>query len=754
MEDLEFDDIFAPSNNDTSSSEEIVNDLVLEDEAGIAITDNSDVFIAPDENKVELTKPDANKFLMALNIVMNNVNSYGPAHPSTIEKAKDFCEIINNFVVDEVSLMRNGDSLYLENIAVDSGRFNVKRTIGQFDKLEVVSITFRKGVTNQEIIDFFNNYTVIYATYNEEDFDKKAIEIVEEKIKENNIQNILVNYITYEKVTKDEVIIGNDIDLSELPINENPSGNSSNAGKRVSLKGGAGLKDTVNWDKILNGSSNILELLFNSGDKEHTIDIKELSQKLNILGVDNTLNDDKLDDKDKLETVIDSLVKISEALQKSEEISSEISKIETREETLDRVEQLTFNTMTQLIRKEFESGTPSVGKLAEILKRIAPNKKELSKLLPLLKHQLLEDGYSLSDFLNLTLAIDENVSEDSAMDRLLESAEEFGIEKDEIIDAIIENPSESSKILIQMAEIQKRAGKNNQAISDVLSKIISEMSTTMVVNDVNSLSENDTKGAMNSISGLIKDLERNIVDTIADEDDIELSEELKKKLDEDFEKKVLNVKEKIILNAATKSEGTSTDVFIETIEKVSETQEEKQELVDRFYKSGKTFGLSEDEVNRVLNRVAKSKEIGERLKGLHILPAKSTIFMIKNYIELFKRYGHPFSLVMISSKDKSNDDLEFIEHILLYITNNFRSLDIVGRVKIKNRLFPVIILPMTSSQGLLNLQKRFSAIPIAVDYFISAISIDSYHRLTNYELIMKKLLKKHIEKDVINKEKK
>ncbi len=99
---------------------------------------------------------------------------------------------------------------------------------------------------------------------------------------------------------------------------------------------------------------------------------------------------------------------------------------------------------------------------------------------------------------------------------------------------------------------------------------------------------------------------------------------------------------------------------------------------------------------------------------------------------------------MLSSKSGLDESLRFVDRVSLFITDTFRTLDIVGQVTVKGKGHPLVILPMTSSEGLTSLRDRFSAIPGAGEYIISAVAIDAVHRSTQFELIMKKLIKKHV----------
>ena len=78
----------------------------------------------------------------------------------------------------------------------------------------------------------------------------------------------------------------------------------------------------------------------------------------------------------------------------------------------EELNRLSRETVLRLIREEYRSGAVSIKRLAQIIRRIMPDTKELKELLPHLKACLMSEGMSLTDYLQLVKSIVHDLEND------------------------------------------------------------------------------------------------------------------------------------------------------------------------------------------------------------------------------------------------------------------------------------------------------------------------------------------------------
>ncbi len=737
----------------------------------------------------ELSKEIAEKIAVQLNIVFNNAALFGPHHPSTKVGIDNLVGLVNDQELSEISFLKNGQSLYIEEWIVDH-RVKLERLISQFTKCQLESVTLCSGVVASEVESFVQHFnTAVSETY--------SIETISNGLAEDGVNNLLVNYITLQQVKSDEKIVGSELVLTNsagddvfsgdaydthqedvevrprvktstdelflggdevdqqeidsrtiVPTSVNPNNDLFDFDSGFSAQKPSRDAIVSISDLLSDGASAVDKLA--GGNESGTWGLPNVKEQFKALGIEveqGKLNSGEEIDYDEL---FNSLSNLSSSLKQGSDLADRMKSIEDSGDVLSEVEQLTFDTIVQIVRREFEQGKPSVEKLAFMLRRVAPSAEELRKLLPKLKQQLINDGYSVGDFLNLTIELEQELSSDHALDGLFKEAADFGVDRDELIGTIMENPGETSRLLLQAAEIQKRVGEG-YAVSGFLEKMIEDMTSNAVMDQLSDESEDNIHSALTNI---VTSFEDNVLAKMRSEDSSnEFVEDLSKRLKDKFPDTIEKIKSEWMVNklaSSTTSSMDSSNFLVDAIAQIAEDSQELDYYKTKAAKHGESFGYSEDEVENILKRTKQQEELRKRRSELHILSYKSTIFFIKRYIAEFQRYDHPFSLVMFSSRKDSSKDLIFVDQISLYITDSFRNLDIIGQLSVKKVSRPLLILPMTNSHGLTCLKERFRSIPNAGEYIISAIAIDSTHRNTNFEKIMKKLLKKHVIKDSQN----
>jgi hypothetical protein len=730
-------------------------------------------------NVIVVPKDSAESIGLCINLLLNNAQLFGAAHPSTGTAAEELAANINNLPKrhSNVSLLKNGESFYVEKWSVDH-RINVQRTIGQFLKLELESITFKRGVSGIDVRYFIKAYSEGLAS-------GKTVDDLTKELEDNHITDVLLNFITLKKVTKDQKIINDDGIIQDINLDNSTNNLGGLEAQSLAEPISEEQLDSHVFDRlgklfsindiVSNGSQSFTSAVLGDGGGEGTDSngegtnglgygtgaygeatgegtnigrgsgvwgipqIKEQFKQLNI-EVDQgkavtgeNINYDQL---------FESLVDMSSSLKQNMDLQNRLVNI-TDGDVVSEVDSLTHKTVIQIVKKEFKSGNNSVKKLSFLIKRIAPSREELRKLLPELKTALLKEGMPISDFLELTMALDRELSSEHALDNLFKEADDFGVSQDELIEALKQNPKESAKLLLQSAEIAKKSSAGSINISEHIGKMIEDVSTSLAEDKVKDGGEGDIHTIL---SDVVSTVEKKIIAQLKKEDKGgELASKIESQLAERFPNTLDKLKSEWMVNTLGNAENLSQEGILSIINSVATNHDEIERYQGSIKLFRQKFGFSENEITNILSNAKSRQSADDEKKNLILLPPKNTVHMIKRYIEEYTRHKHEFSIIVASS-DVAKEGLSFPEEVGLYVTKHFRVLDIAGYIRFRGKEMAVIILPMTASEGVDIILPRFSKGVGQGNATITSASVDEKNPVEGYEQLMKMILRKHIHK--------
>jgi hypothetical protein len=155
-------------------------------------------------SNLELPKKDAESIAISVNLLFNNAKLFGNNHPSTAQAADDLCKKVSAMARENpmITFMRSGKSFYVEKWLVDN-RINHTRFTQDFDKLHIESISFAKDVLPWNITIFAECF--LNALENNTNADK-----IQADFEEKGQKGVIINYVTLQKITKDDKIVGLD----------------------------------------------------------------------------------------------------------------------------------------------------------------------------------------------------------------------------------------------------------------------------------------------------------------------------------------------------------------------------------------------------------------------------------------------------------------------------------------------------------------------------------------------------------------
>ena len=127
--------------------------------------------------------------------------------------------------------------------------------------------------------------------------------------------------------------------------------------------------------------------------------------------------------------MLESIYKLKEKVLENLKLQRETGKLTATDElAIDKINQLSYQVIVRLIKEEYRNDRKiSVKRLAQIIRRMLPDLKELKFLLPQLKDGLFAEGMSPADYLSLVKELNNELDSDGLMQVLMEASDQVGL---------------------------------------------------------------------------------------------------------------------------------------------------------------------------------------------------------------------------------------------------------------------------------------------------------------------------------------
>lgn len=665
-------------------------------------------------NAPEFTQQVANKIAIALNVMFNNATFYGGDHPSTGQNADNLADVLNSFVpAGDVTLMRTGDSLYIDKWCVND-RMNLERLIKAFQKTSIESITFTTPISGTDTKCFIK----AFADLNLKDADSKN-----DYIKDQGIKAVKINYIFYQKVTKDDTVVNsqalNDIAQSSGAIKDipyTPGTIHKGSGDAPMYTPGGGNESEASQNRAvlseLNQMLSLKQMLESSGlsgtstsnAQTEDLDPGKIVEKIKAVRQELQENKNLTLSPDEM---MESVLSVSSQIKQSLILQKEMGKIIQEEDlVINEVDKLTYTTVVDLVTDEYKSGKLSIKKLGRLIRRVLPEVKELKKVLPLLKEGLMNEGMELTDFLQLTQELNKELANNEVSEVLAQGADELGLSVDDLVSAMGDDPAETAKLIILASEIKQGGATDNHNLSRLLTDYIEAASSEMVMHN------SEDREAGETVSKMIGEIEENLLGKLKHEgvaDDV--IENVKGELSKRFPKTINKFKTDMIVNAISAggnlSSGQMKGIFGESLPEKNELENMKDHIAGALKSRGFSPSAAEDFFNEITGRFKSPVKRIDLPKS--VISSNNTKFFIQRYIKEFTRYENPFSVLNFSPKMVVESDgirpctvedrADILPVLCTELKEQLRDLDIVGVIG-DPEVEPIfVVLPMTDIEG-------------------------------------------------------
>lgn len=669
----------------------------------------------------------------AFNLAFNNAFMYGGSHKTTKENAENFFKVLQPMLdkTTIITVSAEKDSVYIENHCVDK-LVSVQRINNRFKKTGVQSVSFDREASLESVQALF------YLMGSLSDFT--SVDSMQAYLNNQRISGIKINYVVYKKVTIDDAIINKDA-LSETQF---LLGNQQTPGSRPFAQAGQ--------DGVLREISEIMSLCNSAHDNEFFgtggEDTSKLSQAdydkfitTQIRSLNNQL-DSSAKSKDDMSLtpseMLEAIYKLKENVLENIKNQKETGKlITTNELIITEINQVSYQVIVRLIKEEYRRDRKiSVKRLAQIIRRMLPDIKELRYLLPQLKDGLFAEGMSPSDYLSLVKELSKELDSDVLIQILVEASDLIGFSLNELIEKIKDAPEEAARLIVLAAEIKKGGVRtDDQQMSSVLSEYIEKVSRALTLQSP----EATHHGGGMMLKTVVTRIEREILARLKSQNvDSNIVSEVAQKLANQFSETVSVLKSDWVKKNIDSSKNLDEEAILSIIEQIAEYGQEGIGVVEEIKVFLISKGFSAEKIDTMVKKVhlRAAAAITHKIEIPEgAFNASAMAFFLNLEIKRNSRYNSPFTTILFSYEKiidlRTYTIIDLTPDINIQLTNQSlkllkdmkRDTDIVGIITENNISIPLMVLPMTDITGALFVKKRIGKDFPCHEFLVNGITV-------------------------------
>jgi len=638
------------------------------------------------------------------NLAFNNAFMFGGGHQTTKDSSANFYNLLQQALttIEIITISVERGSVYLENHCVDK-LVSVPRITSRLNKAGVQSVSFDQDLTLEGVQALF------YMIGSLADF--KDVSAMQSYLRAQQLAGVRLNYVVYQKITVDETIINKELLSENQRLNSLQTLQSGGAGVAASQELSSKIAELLS-----SGTASAAVLHPVESDTSLTSQIRDLSRR--FIASPDVDDDTPLSSSEMLESVY----KLKETILENARIQQETGKLAAADElVINELNQISYQVIVRLIKEEYRNDKEiSVKRLAQIIRRMLPDIKELRYLLPQLKDGLFAEGMPPADYLLLVKELCKELASDDLIQVVAEAAEHVGLSFSELIESIKDAPEEAARLIVLASEIKKGGvAADEQQMSALLSDYIEKVSRSLALQSP----EVTSNGGGMLLQAAVSRIEREIVDKLSAQNvSPTIVQEVAQTLAHQFTATVSGIKSDWLKNRMYQAEQPNEETVLSILEQVVEqgkqgsgvTEEIQTLLIARGYSPETITSIIQKAQKRAASVVYHPLELPA---GVH--NAKNTCFFVNREIKLHARYKTIFSTMLISYERVvdpwTTAVLELTSDMISQLTNQSlellkgvmkRDTDIIGVYELAPTHIPLMILPMTDASSALYIQKR------------------------------------------------
>jgi hypothetical protein len=679
------------------------------------------------------------------NLVYNSAILYGGAHQTTTDSAVPFCNFVTKLVKGDalVSLLAERESVYIENHCVDK-IINVRRLVTHFKNAGLQSITFSSEVSLEGIKAFLQILSD-KQTYPTAELMKKGLAL-------QNARGIRLNYVVYRKMTADEAIVNKDAAMS--PPGASPQDSS------VARQVLDGLSGIMSAQQLMDGPKAGAPRPAGQTGLSQGANLDDLLAQLRAVNMQ--MKTPSSGGAMSGQQMVEAVIKLKKQVTDNLDLIRKTHDLNESENLVaSEVDAMSHEVMLRLIREEYKGGGVSMRRLAQIIRRMMPDVKELKRMLPGLKDVLLKEGMPPAEYLQLVTDLLRDIDSDGHSGVFEGAVQDIGISMDELVETIKEDPADAARLIVLASEIRKSTHQDTAQLSSLLTDYVERVSRSLALES----KEMANREGIHLVKAAIGRIENDLVDklkrhgipqAVLDQ----ASQELLSRLD----KTAAEVKQEWASRFVGSLRDAGETQIIQTFKDMVRNETDAQLLQGPFADLLKTKGYADARIAEFFEKAksASAKAQSDLPKG--VLNVNATLYFLEREIKRHQRYNSPFSSLIVTVElirpEKGPlrnageaEHQAFMPTVLLHLRRVLRDLDIVGSLGLVSRDVPFVVLPMTEGPGAAAVSERLEKELNAMDFEsrgehvhgVFAISYASFDKkvMTGYRSFLEHALSCH-----------
>lgn len=637
-----------------------------------------------------------------------NACGFGVDHPTTERACQTFYATLSEALKKDpaLSLILDRGSLFVEKHPVGK-RFNPRRMIDAFNEIGLESITFSAGIGERGVIALISILSRL--------LEYPSLAAAEAELRQRVPDAVQFNYIVYRKVTSDQKVV------SSASAGEDPGESVKRTAPRMPVGRGG--------ERVLDQLDSLFSLGELAGDPDAAAERLAASSqddeagRARLVGHLKRLAHEVESGSARVEglspeELFAAINSLRSRVKKTMSVQQDVDRIMSESgEVVSEVDELTYSTLVSLVREEYRGGSFSVARMAQIINRMLPDASDLKRLLPRLKKGLSEEGMPAQDYARLVHELSNELRGEHLVRALESGAEHVGLDVDDLVRQIQEDPTEAARLVVLAAELRQGGVGNGEQLSTAFTDYIERVSQQLALNAFSTDASLDS----GTLGEQIERVQKELIGRMGESGlGAEASQALEQQLAQRMPQLRANSKLELFDRLLDGEEALSDTLILDWLQKQVEDPTELEQLRDPLCRRLEAHGYDRTRADTLV------EELNVRLNGSEeparlpasVLSVGNTALFLKHEVRGAQRYGNPFSVNKLlvewlvpqdggaPRKPRRSDMGGLLPELYSRIIHLARDLDLVGSLEKSQRAVPLIILPMTGEEGAMIFRQR------------------------------------------------
>ncbi len=602
-----------------------------------------------------------------INTAFTMASGYGTSHPMFHRACGALLESLQAALEHRptVSLLMDRGALFVDKFPVGQ-RFNPRRLMNLLSQRDIESISFSRGVSLDDI-----NHLMVMSS---DQTDYADVNALSNGLQSHGVTALQLNYIRFRQVTADQKVVG-----------EHEPGGSSEPTPTSASENFEAIASLLSLDELVKDPGDYAEKLEqeSSDDAKRGQVLRQLRHLVSQVERGEVETGTALSSDAVLGAVNDLRTRVRKNLDTKRDVERILSE---EDQVMGEIDQLTYSTLVSLVRGEFRQGRITAARMAQIINRMLPDARDLKRLLPQLKQGLLAEGMSVEQWAELVHELSSELRGENLVQALEEGAESVGLDVDEIVEQIREDPAEAARLIVLATELRRTGAGEEEQLSAAFSDYIERISDKLSLELGNGAPDS---GTLDSQLTRVRQL---LVDQLGRQGlPPELIESLRAHLQP---------------GAGAKSSPKAPETPGAAPHRDADASPTNSQAgaYSSLDQASLTDSLPSTE-SASDSRILSSMALPDR-----VLNPPNTSFFLSREIKGSQRYKTPFSVIKLTIElvrdrpgppraPQVDDLIELMPQVYKQIIPLLRDLDLVGSLDQRTQAVPLMILPMTPADG-------------------------------------------------------